>query len=178
MHLNIYKCHDSTVTGSSQCQPDLEITTPFTYSLWPKLSLGDCRPLKHDIHSCQQRYTEQPLTPQPAAKRLHLPLPHLSRTTSLFHLTKNVQKKPPRRQARATISAHVNMQHLQLHCCKSPLKVAKLSRHISCDSSLSESASALHEDNHGICTQGCTWIWLGSLRQLPLENKRGRERER
>lgn len=92
--------------------------------------------------------------PQPAAKRLHLPLPHLSNTASLFHLTQNCPIRTPRRRAGATISAHVNMQHLQLHCCESPLKVAQLSRHINSDKSLSESAPALHVDNHGTLWKG------------------------
>lgn len=73
--------------------------------------------------------------PQPASKRLHLPLLHLSNTTSLIHLTKNCPIRTPRRQAGATISAHVNMQHLKLHRCESPLKVAQLSRHINWDRS-------------------------------------------
>lgn len=128
---------------SSHCQPDLEISTPFMYSLWLKLSPGDCRPLKHDIHSCQRHCKEPPMTPSRQLKGYTPPsAPFISHKQPLPPNQK-CHWKTPRRRAGATISAHVNMQHLQLRCCKSPLKVARLPRHTGRDRSLSESASAL-----------------------------------
>lgn len=59
--------------------------------------------------------------PQPVSKRLHSPL--LSNPTSLFHLG---PMRTPRRRTAATISAHVNMQHLHTHHCESPLKITQL----------------------------------------------------
>lgn len=95
--------------------------------------------------------------PQPAAKRLHLPFPPFishNQPPSTKLKKKELPIKTPRRQVGATISAHVNMQHLQLHRCESPLKVAQLPRHISRDRSFSEAASALHMDNHGTLRKG------------------------
>lgn len=63
-------------------------------------------------------------------------------------------RKTPRRRAGAAISAHVNMQDLQLHCCKSPLKVAQPCRRMSSDRSLSASDSALNGDNRWTPRQG------------------------
>lgn len=59
--------------------------------------------------------------PQPVSKRLHSPL--LSNPTSLFHLG---PMRTPRRRTAATISAHVNMQHLHTHHRESPLKITQL----------------------------------------------------
>lgn len=70
------------------------------------------------------------------------------------------------------------MQHLQLRCCKSPLKGAQLSRHISWDRSLSESASALHQDNHGTLRKGEHEFDLGVWDYYHWRTKdRVRERE-
>lgn len=93
--------------------------------------------------------------PHPAAKRLHLPFPHLSHTPSLLHLTDALPIRTLRGRAGATISAHVNMQHLQLHLCESTLKVAQLSRHMSWDRSFSEWAS--------------TWITMGHCARLNMD---------
>lgn len=134
---------------SAECQPDSEWNLIFMYRLWLKLSSRARCPLQYDIHTCQQRCILLPLTLSQYPKGYTPPL--LSNPTSLFHLGPT---RTPWRRTAATISAHVNMQHLHTHHCGSPLKIAQLPRCTCWGRSFLKSASALLMDNHGTLHRG------------------------
>lgn len=115
---------------SSECQSDLGGITTLMYKQWLNLSRRDGCPLQGWYALMPGALHKTTTDPQPAAKSLHFPLSH-------FHLIQptsatDMRKRPTRipwRQTGATISTHVNMQHLQIHCCENPLKMVQLPWH-------------------------------------------------
>lgn len=146
---------------SSGCHSDLGGISALTYKEWLNLSWRDSCPLQGWYALMPEAVRRTATDPQPAAKRFHFPLSHfyLIRLASPSNGQKKRPIRIPWRQPGATISTHVNMEHLQFHCCENPLKMVQLPWHTCWDRSclffsLSPSASALKKDNHGMLLRG------------------------